>query len=271
MSARPPNEEAQDLRTLIRHGVDSLIVMPEQVCEVRLPNTRRRTVSGYFNDLDALVKCVLPWDGMANVYMTLNPVNPDLLARTKNRLEEYAKFTTTDKDITKRVWFPLDVDAVRPAGASATTGEMLAALVRMEEVIAFLRELGFQDPAAAGGSGNGGAARWRVDLENDEGTTRLVAGALTALSAKFSDRTVTIDPAVYNVARIWKVPGTIAAKGDNTEDRPHRRSWLNPPPAIHPLPLERDLLERLPAMAPAAPTPGRSTLWTGIGDAASST
>jgi hypothetical protein len=37
-----------------------------------------------------------------------------------------------------------------------------------------------------------------------------------------SDDQVSVDTGVYNAARIWKLYGTIACKGDNTPERPHR-------------------------------------------------
>jgi hypothetical protein len=60
------------------------------------------------------------------------------------------------------------------------------------------------------------------ELPNDEKTKRLVEGALRGLAEKFDNSIVAVDTVVYNASRITKVPGTIARKGENTTERPHR-------------------------------------------------
>ena len=56
---------------------------PDQVIEVRMPGTHRSTVSGYFDAAAKLAESVAEWDRKApGIYLTLNPVNPDLLARS---------------------------------------------------------------------------------------------------------------------------------------------------------------------------------------------
>ena len=47
-------------------------------------------------------------------------------------------------------------------------------------------------------------------------------GALHELARKFNNGIVAVDTVVYNASRISKVPGTIARKGLNTAERPHR-------------------------------------------------
>jgi hypothetical protein len=226
-------------RLLARHG---------GVVEVRILKTPRGTVSGYFDNLGALVKAIRRWDGRANVYVTLNPVLPELLARSVNRLREFVRETTTDREILHRIWFPTDFDPVRPTGISATDDEMEQARTRRNEAVAFLIELGF--PAAVTAlSGNGAHAVWSVDLPNDEAATRLVQAALKALAARFSDQVVTCDETVFNAARIWKLYGTTAVKGDPLPDRPHRRAMLEHVPEDLVV-VERAALEALAAMAP---------------------
>jgi hypothetical protein len=48
--------------------------------EVRILHTQRGTQSGYFDEDDALINAVLPFDGAQNIYVTMNPVNSELLA-----------------------------------------------------------------------------------------------------------------------------------------------------------------------------------------------
>ena len=73
-------------------------------------------------------------------------------------------------------------------------------------------------------SGNGYHLLYRIDLPtNDDG---LIERVLLALCERYSDDSVTVDRAVHNPSRITKVIGTLARKGDDTPDRPHRRSEL---------------------------------------------
>ena len=118
-----------DTRT-IRTTLDALFT-PGDVVELRILNTRRGTVSGYYAGMEALARDAAQWSGkVPAIYVTLNPFNPDLLARSANRLTQYAKHTTTGKDIPRRRWLPIDVDPVRPAGISATDAQHEAALER---------------------------------------------------------------------------------------------------------------------------------------------
>jgi hypothetical protein len=79
-----------------------------------------------------------------------------------------------------------------------------------------------------------------------------VKHCLEALGLRFSDDRVILDLNIYNAARIWKVYGTLAAKGDNTANRPHRHATLlevpSPVDVVSPV-----LLAQLAATVPAAP------------------
>jgi len=222
------------------------------VIEVRIPHTRRGTVSGYFDDMERLIQSVARWDGKANIYVTLNKIPRDLLARASNRLVEFAKHTTSDNDVLSRQWFPLDADPVRPAGISATDAEVRAALARRDEVVAFVvREGGFPEPFFAQ-SGNGGHAGWLVDLPNTPELTAFFRRSLKAIAERFDDARVTIDAGVYNAARIWKLYGTRACKGDATSDRPHRHAFIERIPAS-PVPVTLDQLQWLASLASEPP------------------
>jgi len=73
----------------------ALFVRERDTVELRIPNSGKGTVSGYFDTLDAAAKAAAQWSGkVPAVYLTINPVNPTLLARSKNRLETVAGLTT---------------------------------------------------------------------------------------------------------------------------------------------------------------------------------
>lgn len=103
----------------------ALALLVEGVFEIRIPKAgRHRTIRGYFNDLEAAAREAAKWSGnVPAIYVTLNPVNPALLALASNRLETYAETTTSDTDILARRWLLVDLDPKRPAGARAGLAE----------------------------------------------------------------------------------------------------------------------------------------------------
>ena len=66
--------------------------------------------------------------GREAVYFTLNECNEALLSRrTKNRLHDQIKETTSDADIVRRRWLFIDFDPRRPKGVCPSTKEEKAA------------------------------------------------------------------------------------------------------------------------------------------------
>jgi hypothetical protein len=227
---------------MIQHTA-AVLLQPGAVAELRILDTPRGTVSGYFDNTPAFTQAAQQWSGKAPaVYCTLNPCTPALLARAANRLKERVKSTTSDRDIVRRGWFPLDFDPVRPADISSTDAEHDAALHRAEACAAWLTQRGWPDPVAAD-SGNGGHSLYRIDLPNDDASRALLQRCLEALAMYFSDSAVALDVSVFNAARIWKVYGTMACKGDNLPERPHRLSQLlGVPSTLEGIRLKRDTL-----------------------------
>jgi hypothetical protein len=148
-----------------------------------------------------------------------------LLARSANRLTEYAKHTTADVDIIARRWLLIDFDPVRPVGISSTDPEHEAALGRARVCSDWLRSLGWPAPILAD-SGNGAHLLYRIDLPNDPASLALVNGCMKALAFRFDDGAVVVDQTTGNAARIWKLYGTLACKGDDLPNRPYRLAQL---------------------------------------------
>ncbi|MDP2601894.1 MAG: hypothetical protein Q8S00_04795 [Deltaproteobacteria bacterium] len=224
-----------------------------QVVELRSPGTTKGVISGYFDDMDALAATATELSGnVPGVYVTLNPFNVTLLARAKNRVINYAKITTSDKDILRRLWLPIDLDPVRPSGISASEGEHQTALDRAAEVNAWLQaNIGFPESLIAD-SGNGAHLLARVELPNTPESTALIKKCLEALALRFTDDRVAVDLTTCNPARIWKLYGTRACKGDDTPERSHRlASLIDVPEKIEVA--SADLLKKLAAMAPQEP------------------
>lgn len=222
---------ADEPRLLIQAACKALFA-PSQVAELRILAIGRRaghTASGWFSDYDALADAALRYESQRSpegLYVTLNPVHEACLARSPNATKEWVKTTTSDKDILRRHWLPIDIDPARPAGVSSTDAELAAAREVARAVVAWLEsEFGFP-PGVRACSGNGIHLLYRIDLPNDDDGKKTVAACLAALSAKFTTDQVKVDTSNINAARIWKLYGTLARKGEAIEGRPHRRSCL---------------------------------------------
>jgi hypothetical protein len=228
-----------------------VLLEPGATVELRVPKAGRyRVISGYFDDPQEMARNVARLDGRyPGIYFTCNPVKPALLARASNRIVQHAELTTSDHDVVRRRWLPIDLDPVRPAGVSATNLEHHAALDKAEQVAAFLIGQGWPRPVLAD-SGNGAYALMRVDLPNDEASRELLHSCLEALALRFDNEAVQVDTTMANAARIIRVPGTRNAKGDSTGDRPHRTARLGEVPD----PLRVASVEQLRALAATLPT-----------------
>ena len=217
--------------------------------ELRRPKPGGGAISGVFDDAGKLAKKAQTQDGLGSVYVTINPVG----GTATNRLESVSD-ATDDSAVTRRHWLLLDIDPVRPSNTSATDAEKQAALDVLHTVMAYLRAKGWPEPVEAD-SGNGGHALYSIDLPNDEASKTLVKGVLGALAAKFDAPAARVDTTVYNAARITKLYGTMAVKGEDTPERPYRRSGLvSVPDALEPVPVEL-----LQAVASLCPAPQRET------------
>ncbi|MCE5200742.1 MAG: phage/plasmid primase, P4 family [Armatimonadota bacterium] len=203
-----------------------------QVVELRVLDYMRPgssypcTMSGYFDDYRAMAEEAAKLTPHASgVYFTPNPVKPELLARVCNKTRAMGKgdSTTSDKDVIRRRWFLIDCDAARVSGISASDEEHAAAISRAETIRTALSGEGWPEPILAD-SGNGGHLMYRVDIPTDD--KGLVKACLEALAQRFNSDGVHVDTAVFNPARIWKLPGTLARKGEDMPGRPHRLAKL---------------------------------------------
>ncbi|MFN3649734.1 MAG: hypothetical protein ACK47B_09135 [Armatimonadota bacterium] len=210
LEAPPQRVDQDEVERAIR-----LLFPEDHVVELRCPKTPNGCVSGYYDDGDSLHYDACQWSGRAeSVYVTLNPVREDLLARACNRAKGYSKHTTADKDILRRRWLLVDFDAVRPAGISSNDEEHEAALERARACRDWLHSLDWPAPIYAD-SGNGAHLLYRVDGPNDAATERALKSILEKLARQFDDERVTVDPTTFNASRISKLYGTLAAKGDH--------------------------------------------------------
>src|SRR5207249_4472997 len=121
----------------------------------------------------------------------------------------------------RRRWLPIDIDPVRPAGISSTDQEHDAATRLAHKISADLQAEGWPSGITVD-SGNGAQILFRIDLPNDESSAELVQRVLKGLAQRYDSASMKIDLNVFNASRVWKLPGTLAMKGDHTDERPHR-------------------------------------------------
>lgn len=248
----PQADEAEILKTL------NVLHEPGSVIELRaLYKGIKRTDAGYFDgdSRPGLAKEAvrLSNEGTA-VYISMNEIDPQLLARYANRVQRYADATVTDANVTRRKWLLVDIDPQRPKNTSATHEKLSLADSCRESVRQFLDGLGWPDPVEAE-SGNGFHLLYRIDLPNDTVSADLIKRCLEALSEKFDDDKVKIDRSVFNAGRIVKLHGTVSNKGDSIPAAPWRLSRLVSWPDVPSVVSIEQLVELAGHVKPAAPRP----------------
>ncbi|QBD81137.1 hypothetical protein EPA93_36260 [Ktedonosporobacter rubrisoli] len=231
----------------------ALLTEPEQVIEVRCLDASLRndsyysgTYGGYFNNVGSLLAALASLREAHGIYLTLQSCRSELINRACNKLiRQKTGKGTSDKDITRYAWLPVDCDPQRVSGISASAHEHELALAQARLIREALREQGWPEPVLAD-SGNGAHLLYKIDLAvNDK---QLVERVLKALAVNFSTAMVKVDQSVHNPARIWKLYGTLACKGDNTAERPYRMSRLLEVPN-QVLTVPKTLLEAFAALA----------------------
>ncbi len=207
------------------------IVPNGSVFELRLLGMRKGQIdSGYFDDPAQAANALVAMQGYyKGIYFTPNPVNRDTMARSFNRITPWAQTTTDDSEVERRRWLLIDIDAKRPKGISSSNLEHDAAIAKAHSIATMLTMMyGFCDPMI-NDSGNGAHMMYPMDEENSTEVRDELHTFLKTLKAIYDDAQCEIDTTVYNAARIWRVPGTWARKGDSTPDRPHRRAQILKP------------------------------------------
>lgn len=194
----------------------------DSVIEVRAMD--QYTWSGYFKSRENLIR-ELAKNDEKTWYFVMNDINPACFSREQNEkiLSKRGLKTTSDTDIERLTWLLVDVDPKRPAGVSSTDAEKDSAYSVIKQIYSYLRNIGFSSPVVCD-SGNGYHLLYKTDLSTSN--SEYIKRFLQALDMMFSSDLVDVDTTVFNPARITKVYGTIARKGSNTKDRPHRASGI---------------------------------------------
>lgn len=216
----------------------SILFRPGEVVELRALNAittgstwKRYTASGYFTDHEALISAACTIQRASGVYVTLNPCRRGLITRANNRLRSADDMrvderTTKDNEIICHRWLPIDIDPVRmDCNDSSSDSEHQAAL----DFAYYIREHLIDElgqPTIVADSGNGAHLLYDVSLGMTPADTALIQRWLVGFANRFKSATVKLDTSVFNPARIWKLYGSKACKGDNHPEWPHRFSKI---------------------------------------------
>ena len=201
-----------------------------QLIEIRAinaSNPKNNVWSGYFKSHEMIWNAIQQFDNDFNIYFVLNVINDVCYSMVQKDKMVRGAETTKDHDIIARRYVLIDLDCVRGGKKiSSTKEELNQARMKAHEVRNYLRDQGFSFPVVAC-SGSGYHLIYKIDdWANTDDNAQLLAKFLQALSLLFSDDNVKIDTVVWNAARVDKLYGTIARKGANTLERPHRLSKI---------------------------------------------
>lgn len=147
-----------------------------------------------------------------NMYATLNPIRPDL-GRDQS---------ASDRDVLCRRRLLVDIDRDHGKEHPASDEEIRGAEQLADSIKQYLDNCGWPAPVRVM-SGNGHHLIYRLDdLPNTDETTEAVREILKSLKATFSTNGLSVDTTVSNASRVTKLPGTLARRGTETENRPYR-------------------------------------------------
>ncbi len=196
--------------------------------------TKSHVESGYFDydHIDTIPQCLEHIISAKGVYFTPNPVDRTLLAKCANRIQQAnTGDTTKDCNIVERRWLLIDcdVDHHGVTGVSSSDEEHNEALRVCESIKNAMYNVEWPIPMQID-TGNGANLMYPVRMGTSDAEQQIVSDILLALQ-EFDTENVKIDPAVKNLARLWRLPGTMNCKGDDIPERPHRmcRIWKRLP------------------------------------------
>lgn len=197
-----------------------------ELVEIRIIDPMaKRTYSGYFTDIETLLREIKKYDN-CNIYYSLNVIDPACYSREQHdRIVTKPKSTTSDAEIIARKWCLIDIDCEKPADTNSSDEEKELAKKVVNNVYKFLRDEGFELPIVCD-SANGYHLLLRQAMRNTPENTETMKKFLQVLDMYFSTDKVKIDCSTFNPSRICKLYGTYSRKGSNTRERPQRCSSI---------------------------------------------
>lgn len=178
--------------------------------------------SGYYTNIENIIRDVEKHMD-ANIYFTINLLDKATYGRPQCEVMQMSpKNTTTDAEISRRVYVFLDIDCKKIANVNSTDEEKALAKKKTGEVYKFLLNNGFNDMIVVD-SGNSYHIYIPCNMDTSEENNKLVERFTHAVAMLFSDDKIDIDLKVSNLARVAKLPSSFSRKGSALSiDRPQR-------------------------------------------------
>ena len=202
---------------------------------------KHRSCSGCFSTVGGLISALEKMEYLKfNWYFVFNQIDSYKLTGKMRNADCWDKFASCsdsvkDVDIVRRRWVMLDFDPVRASNTSSTFEELQEACGVAKKVWEFLFHNGFHNYVGCC-SGNGYHIMLPCNMEVNPHTDKLVKDFLKVISMLFSTDKVQVDTQVGNRARLTKLYGTVAHKGVDSEQTPHRASYfMHIPQTISPI------------------------------------
>ena len=194
-----------------------------QLTEIRLISNDGKTASGIFDNIDVLINAITPFTDDWNIYYTMNRLPDDVKGLPQyNKIIVRPKQTCNDNTIVARDYVCVDLDSVRLSGTNATDEQIEFTKKTANALYKYLIDVGFNPPIVVF-SGNGVHIYIRCAMLNNEKNTKLVKRFLHALAMMFTDEYTDVDTAVFNAARIMRLPSSFSCKGNRLDKtRPQR-------------------------------------------------
>lgn len=218
------SDEIKKLWRIIATGRSSILEL-RAIWPTGITPTKRLLIKHFrAKDHSSVVNCKAAFEAEAlrlnslgyNIYIVMNPIS-----------ESFQGKSAVDADISHRELLLIDIDRAEKMVAPATDAEIDAALQVANAIKTLMEERGWSDPVRVM-SGNGHHLYYMLeDTPNNDESRHLIQTTLLNLAHRFDNDLVKIDTVVFNASRITKVPGTIARKGLESEDRPYRMAVLH--------------------------------------------
>lgn len=234
------------------------------IYEIRIAQSNHKNPTvGYFSDVDVMLSKLKRQDlRNKNVYIVLNEIDRACYAKTARDEFIVGASGTGDKDIIGRWWLLVDIDPIRPTDTSSSNASVEKAKNKAEKVHDFLKQQGFPEPLI-GFSGNGYHLVYRICMKNTPDNNDVIKRFLNTLNILFTDTDNKIDTANFNASRVCKLYGTLAQKGSDTPEYPHRMSYIiSIPQELSPVSIE--YIDKVNSIIPDKPdTPQRYNNYNG--------
>ena len=243
----------------------SQLYEPEEAFEIRAPDvgerrgsSNRYAVRGFYDDIDKSSRDISRLDGQrraTGIYVTLNPIGRSLLERAPNQMVKQPNVLTSDKDIDKRKWLCIEIEAIRPRRVMCTDTEIDRVFDHLERIADDLSDAGWADPLQCH-CGNSLQLLYPIDLPADD--KGLVQKCLKVLDKRYSNDEGKVNIKAYRPSHLILIMGTWLREGRNlvnledAEDRPHRQTTTISTPMEKTKPVSEKLLKELAEAAGGA-------------------